>query len=70
MPSGEVIPISYAVLAMFSGPTSRPSFAKITLTDSQVAWVSDIVPPPPGSALLTVQLPPPGIWSVVGELPS
>jgi len=45
---------------MFSGPTSSPSFAKITLTESQVATFSGMVPPP-GSALLTSQLPPPGI---------
>ena len=55
---------------MFSGPTSRPSLAKTTFTESQVACVSGMVPPP-GSALLTVhELPPPGIVSVAGELPS
>ena len=57
--SGDSIPISCAVWVTFSGPTSRSSWAKTTLTESQVASASDIVPPP-GSALLTVQVPPPG----------
>ena len=33
-----------------------------------LTWVSAIVPPP-GSALLTVQLEPPGIVRVIGEVP-
>ena len=41
----------------------------MALTESQVALASDIVPPP-GSALWTVQMPPPGICSVFGEVPS
>src|SRR3954469_26013303 len=69
IPSGEVIPMEYAVLAQLAGPTSRPSWGKSTLTASQFACVSAIVPPPPGSALLTVQLEPPGVSRVIGELP-
>ena len=67
--SGDSIPISWAVWVTFSGPTSRSSWAKTTLIESQVASSSDIVPPP-GSALLTVQVPPPGSSSVIGEVPS
>jgi hypothetical protein len=52
---------------MLSSPTSRPSCAKTTLTDSHVAWVSGITPPP-GSALLTVQGDPPGS-RVIGDVP-
>jgi hypothetical protein len=67
--SGEVIPIECAVAATACGPTSRSSWAKMTLTEAQVAASTDIVPPP-GSALLTVQVPPPGMSRVIGEVPS
>ena len=69
-PSGDVIPIAYAVSANSCTPTSSTSWANTALTEFTVASVSDIVPFP-GSALLTVHgAPPPGSVSVFGELPS
>ena len=64
-----MIPIWWAVRVTFSDPTSRSSWAKTALTESQVASERGITPPP-GSALLTVQVAPPGVTSVFGEVPS
>src|ERR1044072_8896669 len=69
VPRGEVIPIAYAVSAKLRTPTSSASCAYTTSIEFQVACVSDIVPLP-GSALWTGQGKPPGIVSVIGEVPS